>query len=130
MILLDTHVAYWLLFDDKKIPEYIKDIINSQEDEIYLSTISLYEIECKHAKYPNEMIVNAELMEKLAQEAHIKIIPFNPSSLYEYQLFSLQKIHNDPFDLALLSVCLDREMMFLTHDSKIKNYSGVPIIYF
>ena len=41
MILLDTHVAYWLLFDDKKIPEYIKDIIDSQEDEIYLSTISL-----------------------------------------------------------------------------------------
>ena len=35
MILLDTHVAYWLLFDDKKIPEYIKDIIDSQEDEIY-----------------------------------------------------------------------------------------------
>lgn len=130
MILLDTHVAYWLLFEEKNIPDYIKETINKQEDEIYMSTISLFEIECKHAKYPNEMIVNAELMEKLAREANIKIITFNPSDLYDYQLLAIQNIHNDPFDLALLSTCFDKGMTLLTHDSKIKDYSGISIIYF
>ena len=129
MILLDTHIAYWLLLDDDKIPDRIKKLIEENENDIYVSSVSIWEIEMKH-NIDSSLIINGELFEKLCVKAGINIIPFTPSNIYDYQLFSLQNIHKDPFDLALLSTCIDKNYVLLTHDKKLKQYKGIPIIYF
>ena len=129
MILLDTHVAYWLLFDSNKIPEHIKTVINENEDNIYVSTLSLWEIEIKHNK-DEKLIVNGQIFEEFCKKAGITVIPFDMNDINDYELFYIQNIHKDPFDLALLSTCMDKGMSLLTHDKKLKEYSGVPIIYF
>ena len=129
MILLDTHVAYWLLFDDEKIPHRIKKIIEENENDIYVSSLSVWEMELKH-NIDDSLIINGELFEKLCIKAGIKIIPFAPTNIYDYQLFFTQDIHKEPFDLALLSTCISRGLTLLTHDSNLKKYSGIPIISF
>lgn len=129
MILLDTHVAYWLLFDEDKIPKRIKQIIEENENNIYISSLSIWEMEIKH-NMDDSLIINGELFKKLCEKAGIKIVPFAPTDIYDYQLFVYQEIHKDPFDLVLLSTCISRGFTLLTHDKNLKEYSGIPIISF
>ena len=46
--LLDTHVIMWALVNDKRIDENIKKLILDQNNQIYYSTISPWEIEVNH----------------------------------------------------------------------------------
>ena len=35
VILLDTHIAYWLIVDDKKMPAFAKRLLSSQGNSFY-----------------------------------------------------------------------------------------------
>lgn len=45
--LLDTHVILWLAYEDTKLTKTVKDILLLQESQIYLSTVSFWEISLK-----------------------------------------------------------------------------------
>ena len=47
-LLLDTHVILWALEDSSRLPIHIRDMIIDERNEIYVSTISLWEIAIKH----------------------------------------------------------------------------------
>lgn len=51
-ILLDTHMLLWALTDDPKLPQKAREIIEQDENDIYYSMISLWEIELKHLLHP------------------------------------------------------------------------------
>ena len=44
-ILLDTHILLWALTNDVKLPKKARKLITSEENEIYYSIVSLWEVE-------------------------------------------------------------------------------------
>lgn len=44
-VLLDTHILLWTLSNDAKLSEKAAKLIENNENEIYYSMISLWEIE-------------------------------------------------------------------------------------
>ena len=47
--LLDTHSFLWVLFDDEKLSEKVKEIVREPENEIYTSVITYWEISLKYS---------------------------------------------------------------------------------
>ena len=56
-ILLDTHILIWALNEDPRLPEKAKEMILDEDNAVYYSSVSIWEIAIKHAKYPNEVPV-------------------------------------------------------------------------
>ena len=46
-LLLDTHILLWWLNDDEKLPEKAHKLISHADNAIYVSHISLWEIQIK-----------------------------------------------------------------------------------
>ena len=129
-LLLDTHSLLWTLFDNKMISR-VKELIDNQGNEIYVSTASLWEIEIKHSIRPDSMPFSSdEIVDILENRTDFIILPIKQSHVSLLKTFINQGIHKDPFDHMLLSVAAAEDFYLLTHDEKIGNYQGVRFIQF
>ncbi len=60
MYLLDTHAFFWFITDDEKLPENVKDIIETNEN-IYVSIVTFWEMAIKiilerwNSRYPYQI---------------------------------------------------------------------------
>lgn len=45
--LLDTHVFLWWVNEDRRLPEYVRSVIEDNENDIYFSAVSAWEIAIK-----------------------------------------------------------------------------------
>lgn len=59
-ILLDTHILLWALSNDRRLPGKARNLIENEENEIYYSIISLWEVEIKRLAHPDAMPVSAK----------------------------------------------------------------------
>ena len=131
-ILIDTHIALWALMDDPKMPKEAKKILMDENNEIYFSTASVWEVAIKHSIRPNDMIVDGRLFEKGCEDNGYKVLP-----IFNHHTFVLDSLrrqddapkHNDPFDRLLICQSKVEGMKFLTHDSLLSGYDEDCIIY-
>ena len=54
-ILLDTHALLWALYKSSKLPSEVISAIESEENEVFFSIATLWEIQIKHDKHPEVM---------------------------------------------------------------------------
>ncbi|MCR4670853.1 MAG: type II toxin-antitoxin system VapC family toxin [Saccharofermentans sp.] len=132
-ILLDTHVLIWCFFSAQKIPDEIKDLITDPENNIFYSSLSVWEIGLKHAKRPREMPVDSErIIKECKKTGFLPLSLCNDHVLAESELVLKDQTidHKDPFDRMLLSQALSEDMVFITHDPKMKAYDVPKMICF
>lgn len=128
MILLDTHIAYWLITDDEKMPESAKSLIKNN-NRIYFSVISMWEIELKHQKNPEKMPLTGKQFYLACIEAGLMCLSIRPRHVFQLDnLLSESNYHNDPFDHLLLATTIEEKCLFLTHDEKMRHYKNVDVI--
>ena len=131
-VLIDTHIALWALMDYPKMPKEAEKILMDENNDIYYSTVSVWEVAIKHSIRPNDMIVDGRLFEKGCEDNGYKVLPiFNR---HTFVLDSLKRPddapkHNDPFDRLLICQSKTEGMRFLTHDSLLSDYGEECIIY-
>jgi len=98
-LLLDTHILLWWLNDDEKLPEKAHQLISHADNVIYVSHISLWEIQIK--------VMTGKLHADL--KAIIEQLPVNdflelPSDVNHFiALSQLPSYHQDPFDRMLIA---------------------------
>ena len=121
-LLLDTHVILWALEDSPRLPIYIREQIQEESNEIYVSAISLWEIAIKHKKQPDKMPYSAEQIKNYCQRAGYIFLSLSLDTIstYEKNDFSM---HLDPFDQMLVAQSACNNMRLLTHDEKLKTYN-------
>lgn len=115
--LLDTHILLWWLSDDKKLPKKISNLIEEAENDIILSSVTIWEIMIK--KSLNKLTVPDNL-EEVLDENNIQIISM--TSEHAFYLEKLPLIHNDPFDRLLISQAIVDNLIFVTVDTIIPKY--------
>jgi len=125
-ILLDTHILLWALSNDARLPDKARKLIENEENKIYYSIVSPWEVEIKHLLHPDAMTVSAEeLMEYCEQSGFQRVL------ICEKHIFALAGLkreegslpHKNPFDRMLVCQAAVENMIFLTHDSLISGYN-------
>lgn len=120
--LLDTHVFLWSLFDTSKLTKSIKEILLNEQNDIYVSTISFWEISLKFSigKLNLQNIQPEELPDYSIKSGFeiLNIDEFIASSFHQLPRLS----HSDPFDRMLIWQSITSNMTILSKDEKFKDY--------
>ena len=106
--LLDTHVIIWYAEDSSELPKKITDIIDSPENEIYISSISLWEIALKVSlgKLDLELPLDEFLINIRSRDFTFLQI----EDKYLNRLLGLPFVHKDPFDRLIISSALAEDL--------------------
>ncbi len=100
MMLLDTHIFLWWLFDDARLPIKIKEYIEDTDNIIYVSAASVWEISTKYrlGKLPEASEV-AKNVPKWIVHAGFQALNVTPE--HAQLAGSWDILHRDPFDRML-----------------------------
>ena len=129
-LLLDTHVLLWVL-SGRALDSKVEEMLNDTNNEIFVSTASLWEIQIKNSLKPNFMPFSAKsIYQVIVQSTDFIILPVNESHVFGLKDIVKQDIHRDPFDHLLISTAAREECVLLTHDKKIGKYQGVKALVF
>ena len=124
--LLDTHAVIWYFEDSSELPEKIKELIDNPETDIYICSISLWEIAIKmnlgklNISLPFDELLNS-IKNGDFNVLHIEDEYINGLSLLPF-------IHKDPFDRLIISTALADNLTIITVDENIKKYD-VPWVW-
>lgn len=131
-LLLDTHILLWALTDSPNLPGTARMMIENQENEIYFSIVSAWEIEIKHLKHPEIMTVNGGELFRYAEESGFYPVTVECRHIeYLEQLKREEKTlpHHDPFDRIMIAQAASEGMLLLTHDDRIREYTDPHILW-
>ena len=118
--LLDTHILLWWQANDKALPKAARGFIGDSENEIFISTLTLWEIIIKTAKGK----LTADILEirQAIQDDGFQILPFRAQHTLEVR--NLPLIHQDPFDRGLVATAQTEKMVLLTADEILEGYGS------
>ena len=130
-ILLDTHLILWALYEPSQLPPEARSIIEDPDNWIYFSTLSLWECELKHIRHPDLFAFTAADVESdCFSSGYFQLGLKSRHILNLHRLPSPEAMnHKDPFDRMLITQATTDHMLFLTHDSRIREYSLPYIKY-
>lgn len=122
-ILADTHILYWLFNSDPQLSENAKRILLDENNTVYYSVLSMWEIAIKH-RIGKMNFSGTEFMH-YCEQSGFKKLAFDERHVVALE--SLEKKpdtppHNDPFDHGLLAQAKSDCMMLLSHDQKFAYY--------
>ena len=123
-ILLDTHILLWWLNDDEKLSENARQLIMNSDNDIYVSHISLWEIQIKTMAGK----LNADLGVIIQQLAKSNFQQLPSHTNHILVLAKLPPHHHDPFDRMLISQALSEPLHLITHDKNVSLYSESIIL--
>lgn len=126
--LLDTCTLLWLMLDDKHITNDIKNIVRNKDNNIFISSISLWEIQIKHLKKPELMPYSASEIYDVVLQTKIKLLPFQIEHLVSLKNIYKQNVHNDPFDQMLLSISSSDNLTLISHDKTLNKYQNTSVL--
>ena len=104
--LLDTHILFWSMSDEKKLSEDVLSVINDPENEIYFSSASVWEVVIKHSKNPENMPVNGREFMEACMKAGFITLPIRNNHVLAVDNLRRKEgepPHNDPFDRLLIA---------------------------
>lgn len=136
-VLLDTHVLLWALKGNNSngevFPSRIKSILLDDENEIYYSSINIFEVEIKRIARPQDGLPSGETIISFCKEAGF--IPLPLTSRHTLLMKTLKRDrcvenHKDPYDWLLVAQAKSEGMRLITHDSKLKHYLEECILPF
>lgn len=119
--LLDTCTFLWIISANKSLSAKAKSLFQNPENEIYLSSISAWEIAVKFQlkKLPLPK-VPADFIPEQRKLHQIHTLEFDEDSALK--IVKLPPLHRDPFDRALIAQSIQKGLVLLTPDPLIRQY--------
>ena len=120
-LLLDTSTFLWVAIDSPQLSTRARELFASEDNEIFLSCISCWEIAVKHGlgrlplpEPPDKYIP------RLREEHGIEPLSLDEESALH--VTRLPALHRDPFDRMLVCQAIVRGLVLLTPDEAISQY--------
>ena len=126
--LLDTHTLLWALFDKAKLSKRAQQLILDDENDIYVSAVSFWEISLKFGlgKLTLDNVVPDQLPH-YAKKSGFELLPIEAetaSSSYRLP----REAHSDPFDRLIVWQAIHEKMTLITKDAELDAYPGTGLI--
>ena len=127
-LLLDTHVLLWWLSDDRKLATSGRQIIANPNNDVFVSSASVWEISIKTAL--GRLEIELEALENAIARNGFRSLPIG----FRHALTAgrLPAVHRDPFDRMLVAQASVEELRIVSHDRVFERYGlsaeGLPSI--
>ena len=118
--LIDTHILIWALTEPSKLTQITKNIIEQNENEIFVSIISFWEIAIKRSLGKLKLGVSLQEFYDATLNANISILQIEFQNILI--LDTLPFHHDDPFDRIIISQSITENLPIITKDKKFKFY--------
>ena len=116
-LLLDTHTVLWWLTDPEKLHRDAFQSIESEQNEVFVSSVSVWEIAVKRALGRLKAPDNLE-----AAVTDQDFIPLHLTFLHAERAGALPPHHGDPFDRMLIAQAQVEGLILVTRDIRISRY--------
>jgi PIN domain nuclease of toxin-antitoxin system len=121
-ILLDTHIFLWFITGDAQLLTGVRDAIRDPDNEVYLSSVSVWEAVVKYQLGKLPLPEPPETYLPKQRDLHqIASLALDESSVV--QLAKLPPLHRDPFDRMLICQALQNGLTIATVDAAVRAYS-------
>jgi len=127
-LLLDTHVLLWWLADDRKLAKPAREIIANPNNEVHVSSASVWEAAIKAAL--GRLEIELDALEDAIVRNGFRPLPVG----FRHALTAgqLPSVHRDPFDRMLVAQASVEELRVVSHDRVFERYGlsseGLPPI--
>ncbi len=120
-VLVDTHTFLWALLHDHRLSARAKQILISDEHELFFSLVSLWEfaIKIKTGKL-NALGSSVAYLRDEMENYSMQLLPIRYQHIL--QLEALPAHHSDPFDRLLIAQAIAESLPILTQDEKFSLY--------
>ena len=129
--LLDTHTFLWAAFSPENLSPAASKEIRLAENQIYLSTISLWEISLKYALEKMTLEnCKPDDMPDIALQMHIQLIqPTDKETASFYRL--PRTAHKDPFDRMIIWQAIQQQIALISKDTHCADYEkfGLSVLW-
>ena len=125
-LLLDTHVALWGISDTQQLSKEIRNILENEDNSVYYSMVSVWEVAIKRKIHPDQMPMDEEVFVSLCEESGFERLEIRLPHIFVLKELTRQETaprHNDPFDRLLLAQAKSEGFRFVTHDHLIVGYN-------
>ena len=122
-ILLDTQIFLWAITNDPKLSGPQRDAYTDENNDLYLSVVSIWEILVKVGigKLPLPLPA-ATYVAKQLERNRIKTLGIHPPHLAELE--KLPPLHKDPFDRMVLAQAKADKMALMSSDPVMAKYGA------
>ncbi|EDN70126.1 PilT-like protein [Beggiatoa sp. PS] len=119
--LFDTHTFLWLRNEPQKVSALALNTYQDANHIVYLSTVSLWEMQIKYQLGKLQFDVPLpEMIEEQCLFNDLRILPIEQKHIFE--LNNLPFFHKDPFDRLLIAQARVEQIPIITADSLFVQY--------
>ncbi len=127
IFLLDTHTFLWLHDEVEKLSVRAHDALANPENDLYLSIISVWEIQIKLQS--KKLKISDRIDKIIDEQKRVNNLTLLPVELiHAVNIINLPSVHKDPFDRMLISQAVVEDMTVVTADPKFSEY-GVKVLW-
>lgn len=120
-LLLDTVAFLWLTGGHPGLSERARDLFADPANEVFLSTVSVWEIVLKYSLGRLKLMESPEELIKREREGNnIRSLPLEEEAPFHLQRLPL--LHKDPFDRILVCQAITSGLTILTPDPLLSQY--------
>ena len=121
-LLLDTRLLLWAAGQPERLSKQARALIEEQENELFFSAASLWEIVIKRGLDREDFRADPRLLPRGLLDNGYSELPIG--SEHVVAVDGLPPIHKDPFDRILVAQAQVEGITVLTSDSKVAQYPG------
>lgn len=119
-LLLDTHILLWMSYTPDRLSAKGRRAVQSVDNEIFFSVVSLWEIGVKRALGRRDFFFDPHILRgELIARGFIELPVSGEHALAVSQL---PPLHRDPFDRLLLCQALVEGLTIVTKDKLVAQY--------
>ena len=130
--LIDTHVFIWALMDTKKISKKTFEILEDENNTVYISSMSFWEIAIKVQSKKLELHgINVLQLPHIAKQLNFTILDPQTYDYVSISQISLKENHHDPFDRMLIQQAIRNDLVLISKDEKFQQYeeNGLQLMW-
>lgn len=118
-VLIDTHYVLWAAIESRRMESWARKLIADLDNEILVSSASVYEISLKVrlGKLPEAVVFESDLIANIESRLGYTILPLEPESMMRAARFEYS--HADPFDRMIAAQAIQNNLPVLSTDAKL-----------
>ena len=130
--LLDTHTFIWAAIKTNNLSKKSMDAIFNKNNEIYVSTVSFWEIALKtRMKKFSFRNIDIKKFPLYAREMDFTVMDMQENETITFHELPLKANHKDPFDRMLIWQAITKKMTMISSDESFEQYKedGLALLW-
>jgi PIN domain nuclease of toxin-antitoxin system len=122
-LLIDTHIFVWMAGEPERLSPAVAAAVVDPDNDVFVSAVSVWEIAIKRAL--GRLPFPLERLDVLLAEMGVEILDL--TAAHAIAAGDLPRLHDDPFDRALVAQAKVEGMTLISADHAVARYD-VPLM--